>query len=271
MAVYAIGDVQGCIVALEELLNKIHFNPKQDTLWLTGDLVNRGAHSLETLRFVKDLGNSAVTVLGNHDLHLLAVAEGIREEKNGDTLSPILNAHDADELLHWLRHRPLIHADKQLKTLMVHAGIYPSWSRKQALACASEVEHELRGNKYKKLLEKMYQAGPLVWQDSLTKWDRYRFTINACTRMRFLTPELQLNFDQKQSPNQQFGGYIPWFDIRERQCVKWNIVFGHWSALGFMLKNNIIALDSGCVWGGKLTAIALDDAKYNYTQIQCHC
>lgn len=258
MAVYAIGDIQGCAVALEELLDDLQFDPEVDRLWLTGDLVNRGPYSLETLRLVKNFGPSAITVLGNHDLHLLAVAGGIRPARDADTIEQILGAPDRDELIHWLRHQPMLHVDDDLKTLMVHAGVYPGWSVKTLKSRAAEVEAVLRGDDYQEFFHHMYGRRPNVWSDELAGMDRIRFITNSMTRMRYVDGERQLEFTHKGPPGSQPKGLVPWYQHPELKCFSWRIVCGHWSALGFMRSGQILALDSGCVWGGALTAVRLD-------------
>ena len=272
MAVYAVGDIQGCVVALEELLDDLHFDPAKDKLWLTGDLVNRGAGSLETLRLVKALGDSAITILGNHDLHLLAVAENIKPVRPGDTLKKILSAPDRDELLHWLRNQPLVHFDSVLKTLMVHAGVYPGWSAKQLRHRAEEIELVLRGpdDEYRAFLGAMYGRNPTRWRSSLSGHKRLRLITNACTRMRYVDDKKNLDFEQKGPPGSQPQHLVPWFSHPSLKCKNWRIVCGHWSALGYWRNGKILALDSGCVWGGALTAVRLDsDNQRQCWQVGC--
>ena len=270
MAVYAIGDIQGCVLEFEELLEKIEFDPGSDQIWITGDIINRGPNSLEALRLAKKFTNCIFTVLGNHDLHLLAVANKIRRSRAGDTIKPILEAPDRDELLHWLRHQPLVHVDKNLKTLMIHAGVYPGWSKKQLVSYAAEVESILQSDDYSHLLKNMYGNKPVLWTKSLKGWDRYRFIINTLTRMRFCNKNGELNFTQKGKPDSRNTRLVPWYEHEKIKCSKWRIVFGHWSALGYFQKNNIISLDSGCVWGGKMTAVRLDSTfQAPYWQLDC--
>jgi len=284
MAVYAVGDVQGCVLPLEEMLDKLRFDPPRDQLWLTGDLVNRGPHSLEALRLIKNLGDSAVAVLGNHDLHLLAVAAGVREARPGDTLESILRAPDRDELLHWLRHRPLLHFDKRAelgqKTLMAHAGVYPGWRKKEAAARAAEVEQLLRGGgdggdggrDCRRFLRSMYGRMPLHWRAAAggDKWQRARFITNAFTRMRYCTIDGHLDFEHTGRPGSQPPGFVPWFEHPHRKCRRWRVVFGHWSSLNFMRQGRAIGLDSGCIWGRALTAVRLDgDGAGQHWQVQC--
>lgn len=261
MAVYAIGDIHGCVLPFEALLEKIAFDPSVDKLLLTGDLVNRGPHSLQTLRLIKKLDKSVITVLGNHDLHFLAIAERVRRSRSGDTFKPFRKAADLEELIAWLRQQPLVHCDKQLKVILVHAGIYPGWSRQQLVQYAREVELKIQGEKYLKFLKKMYGKKPSGWEQdgkALTGWERIRFITNALTRMRYCNAKGDLNFTQKGAPGSQSKKLMPWYTHPAMKCKKWRIVFGHWSALGYAQNDNVISLDSGCVWGGKLTAVRLD-------------
>ena len=259
MAVYAIGDLQGCYDPFRELLDAIRFDPDEDTLWLTGDLVNRGPKSLKTLRFVKSLGDSVITVLGNHDLHLLALASGqIHFGRRFETLEKVLSARDSDELIDWLRHRPLAHYDDGLNTLLVHAGTHPSWSVNKTLARAAEVETVLRGDDYEALLGKMYGNTPAQWSGSLTGYKRLRFIINCLTRMRMLTAKGRLNFSHSGSPFRARKNLTPWFEAERLRWAGTRVVFGHWSALGLIVLPDLIALDTGCIWGRQLTAVRLD-------------
>lgn len=259
MAVYAIGDLQGCYDPFRQLLDTIRFDPDQDTLWLTGDLVNRGPKSLKTLRFVKSLGDSAIAVLGNHDLHLLALSSGaIPWSPRFSTLKKTLNASDIGELSDWLRHRPLAHYDRSLNSLLVHAGTHPEWTIKKTLARAAEVEKMLRSSKHQSLLQSMYGNAPLRWSDDLSGQKRLRFIINCLTRMRMITRKLSLNFSHSGSPWRARKNLLPWYDIAEPAWEGSRIVFGHWSALGLVVLPDIISLDSGCVWGRQLTAARVD-------------
>ncbi|HEY0635508.1 MAG TPA: symmetrical bis(5'-nucleosyl)-tetraphosphatase [Gammaproteobacteria bacterium] len=260
MTTYAIGDIQGCYDELRALLKLIHFDAQHDTLWFVGDLVNRGPKSLETLRFVKSLGDRTVTVLGNHDLHLLATWQNKhRHFKSNDTLAPIFAAAECDELMEWLRQRPLLHHDAQLGYTMVHAGLPPQWDLAVAQQCAREVEEVLRGDKFKEFLGHMYGNKPNLWNPALNGWERLRFIVNCFTRLRFCTPDGELEFDQKGHPDQNGTGHIPWFRAPKRCWEGMRIVFGHWSTLGLHRENNTTAIDSGCLWGGRLTALRLDD------------
>lgn len=257
MATYAVGDIQGCYTELQHLLEHIRFDPAADLLWLVGDLVNRGPDSLEVLRLVKSLGDSAVTVLGNHDLHLLAVSEGAAELQRSDTLDSILDAPDRDELLYWLRQQKLLHVENDF--VLVHAGLLPQWSVAQALRLANEVEAALRGNDYAAFLGHMYGNAPHDWDDKLSGYKRLRVIINAFTRMRLCTPQGGMEFKFKGELENIPPGYLPWYDAPKRKSRKATVIFGHWSALGLLLRNNVIALDTGCLWGGSLSAIRLED------------
>jgi bis(5'-nucleosyl)-tetraphosphatase (symmetrical) len=259
MAVYAIGDIQGCYDELRELLATIHFDPECDRLWFVGDLVNRGPKSLETLRFVRDLGTAAITVLGNHDLHLLAAAYGIRPDTIDDeTLEPVLAATDRDELIDWLRRRPLLHHDADLGYLMVHAGLPPQWDLSLARQCAGEVESVLRSDRLEAFLSHMYGNKPRQWSRELTGWDRLRFIVNCFTRMRFCDRKGKLELKSSGPPGSQPDGYYPWYEIPGRASEGMNIIFGHWSTLRTTDIPGIFPTDSGCLWGGQLTALRID-------------
>ena len=269
MAQYAIGDLQGCYDPLRRLLDKISFDPAKDVLWLTGDLVNRGPKSRRTLRFVKSLGTSAITVLGNHDLHLLALAHDIKvSNARFDSLWKILGQPDCDELLDWLRRRPLAHYDEHLNTLMVHAGIPPQWSVKKTLARAREVEKVLRGDDYVEFLENMYGNKPDRWSGKLTGSGRLRFIVNALTRIRMLGDDKHIDFTHSGPPTSAASGLTPWFAMRGAKWQGTRIVFGHWSALGLIVNEQLIAVDTGCVWGRQLTAVRLTK-KPKITAVEC--
>lgn len=259
MATYAIGDLQGCYDPFRKLLDAINFDPADDTLWLTGDLVNRGPKSLKTIRFVRSLGDAAITVLGNHDLHLLALATGVTEySKRFVTLEKTLNAPELPELIEWIRQRSFVHYSKKLDTLLVHAGIHPAWSVTKALSHAAEVEAVLRGPKYKTLLSKMYGNTPRKWSRELKGYRRYRYIINTFTRMRMLTEKRAHNFAHTGSPWRSRKDLAPWFTFPNQARGETRIVFGHWSALGLIVLPRLVSLDSGCVWGGQLSAVRLD-------------
>jgi len=268
MAIYAIGDLQGCYDPFRRLLDELEFDDSKDTLWLTGDLVNRGPKSLKTLRFVRSLGDSAITVLGNHDLHLLALSmDKVNYGRRFETLDNVLEASDSDELLDWLRHRPLAHYDKSLRTLLVHAGTHPRWSAKKTMARAAEVERVLQGDKCKSLLGKMYGNAPTQWSGKLTGYRRLRFIINCLTRMRMLTKKMRLNFAHNGSPWRARKDLVPWYDVEDPAWAGTRIVFGHWSSLGLVVLPEIISLDTGCVWGRQLTAVRLDKRRPRVIQV----
>ena len=267
MPVYAIGDAQGCHDELLDLLDRVQFDAAQDRLWLTGDLVNRGPKSLEVLRFVKGLADTAITVLGNHDLHLLAVAATSGHVmRSKDTLHPILRAPDRDELLAWLRHRPLLHHDAALGYTLVHAGLSPQWDLGLARRCARELEAALRGPDYEEYFANMYGDTPDLWSESLTGWDRLRFITNCFTRMRYCHEDGTLAFDTKATPGNQPLGYLPWFAFPRRANATERIIFGHWSILELNQRvdptHRVIPLDNGCVWGGHLTAFDLERGRF---------
>ena len=259
MAHYAIGDIQGCHAEFCELLDLIGFSASGDRLWLTGDLVNRGPDSLAVLREVKALGEAAVTVLGNHDLHLLTVAAGIRRPHRNDTLAPILEAPDRDELVAWLARRPLAVAEGPL--LMVHAGVLPQWSAQEVVALAREVETVLSGTQGEAFLRVLYGDEPHAWQDDLAAFDRLRVIVNALTRLRFCTADGRMEFREKRGARHAPAGFAPWFAQESRRTAESLVVCGHWSTLGLMLAPNVLMLDSGCLWGGALTAIRLPDRR----------
>ena len=259
MAVYVIGDIQGCFKKLKKILKLIKFNEDKDILWFVGDLVNRGPDSLKTLRFVHSLGDRAITVLGNHDLHLLAVHHLGNKLRTSDTLDDILQAEDCVLLLEWLRNRPLMHVDPDINFAMVHAGIYPGWSLTQARAYASEVEQVLQGDGMLGFLRGMYGNEPARWTDTLEGIDRLRFFTNVFTRMRYLTRELDLDLNSKGAPGKYYSSPVtPWFEFSQAAIKHNRIAFGHWSTLPPGRYGNCFALDSGCLWGGELTALQID-------------
>jgi len=257
MATYAIGDVQGCFDALQALLHECGFDARRDRLWFVGDLVNRGTQSLETLRFVKSLGDKAITVLGNHDLHLIMVAAGFSHEHKQDTLTAILQAPEREELLNWLRHRPLLHREDEY--VMVHAGLLPRWTITQARDLAAEVEEVLQGPNYRDLLANLYGGEPPYWDKALRGWERLRVIVNALTRMRFCTADGVMEFHAKGGVDTAPPGYMPWFAVPGRASADYTIITGHWSALGLKQEKKLLGLDTGCLWGGALTAVRLED------------
>ncbi|WP_029918957.1 symmetrical bis(5'-nucleosyl)-tetraphosphatase [Nevskia soli] len=260
MSTYVIGDLQGCYDPLRRLLDLLHFNPAEDRLWFAGDLVNRGPQSLLTLRYVRGLGSAALTVLGNHDLHLLAVANGGRKGKR-DTLEEVLTAPDRDELLDWLRRQPLLQESGDGNTALLHAGLPPQWDLATARACAREVEAVLRSDDYLELLKHMYGDEPLTWDASLSGIRRLRFIVNCYTRLRYCDREGRADFGPKGAPGTQGEGLLPWFAIPQRRSRGTTLLFGHWSTLGriYWPDDDVYGLDTGAVWGGKLTALRLED------------
>lgn len=263
MATYAIGDVQGCFSELQQLLQTIAFDPTQDHLWFAGDLVNRGPDSLAVLRFVHQLGHRAITVLGNHDLHLLALYYTDTPAKRNDTLQDVLNAPDVSQLMDWLRHQPLVHVDSTRRWCMSHAGIPPHWSIRKTQRLAHEVETVLQGNDHIAFFQSMYGNQPNQWNKRLTGQDRYRVIVNYLTRMRFINAQQELDLVSKEGLDQAPAGYYPWFDDRGSQQRKTRLLFGHWAALeGHVSHDGIFALDTGCVWGGHLSALRLDDQQW---------
>lgn len=254
MSYWAIGDVQGCYDELCALLERIRFDASRDFLWFVGDLVNRGPKSLEVLRFVRGLGERARVVLGNHDLHLICRAEGLWKRRDDDTLDAVLAAADGAALVAWLRTRPLMHIEAG--HAMVHAGLLPAWSVERARVCAGEVEEALASEGYRDFLAHMYGSEPSQWDDRLSGWERLRAIVNVLTRMRFSTPANDIEVRTKGATPPK--GYLPWFDLRGKRREP-DIVCGHWSTLGLKIMPKVMVLDTGCVWGGSLTAVRLED------------
>ncbi len=269
MATWVIGDIQGCYDELRALLDRLDFDPLEDRLWFVGDLVNRGPRSLETLRFVKGLGELATVVLGNHDLHLLALACGDGRSPVDEDLEAVLRAPDRDELVHWLRHRPLLHHDAALGFTLIHAGLPPQWDLETAIACAREVETVLRGEAHGEFFRNMYGNKPNRWDPELTGMDRWRFITNCFTRLRFVTRKGKLKLKLKGPPAGQKKKYIPWFLHPDRRTRGERIVFGHWSTLGYSVAENTWGIDTGCLWGGKLTALRIDLPEPGPLQLPC--
>ena len=268
MAVYWVGDVQGCDAPLGRLLGELDFSPSRDTLYVLGDLVNRGPASAQVLRRLMAMGSSAQCLLGNHDLHLLAVAAGAGRLKPMDTLDGILQAADRTALLDWLRHQRM--AIWGNGVLSVHAGVLPSWSVAQTLSLASEVEVVLRGLDLSDFLHQMYGNKPVAWRDDLTGADRLRVVVNALTRLRFCSAEGVMEFNAKDGADAAPAGFMPWFDVPGRQTADVTVAFGHWSTLGLLQRDDVWALDTGCVWGGCLSAMRLsDDGGHELIQVKC--
>ena len=266
MSTYAIGDIQGCYSELQNLLNEINFDERRDELWFTGDLVNKGPKSLQTLRFIKALGVNAKITLGNHDLHLLAVAKNIQPLLKKDTIQEILAADDVEELIDWLKSRPLLITDDDLNFTMVHAGLPPQWSLENAKEFAKECELILQSEKINKLLAEMYGDTPNIWVNSLQDYAKQRFIINCFTRIRFCNSDGMLDFDAKVAPGKQNTSLIPWYSLPNRKTKDNKIIFGHWSTVHIgneknFKQYNVYPIDTGCLWGGRLTAMRLEDEK----------
>jgi bis(5'-nucleosyl)-tetraphosphatase (symmetrical) len=266
MATYVIGDIQGCLAAFQDLLREVAFEPGRDRVWITGDLVNRGEDSVGVVRWCMAHEECVVAVLGNHDLHLLAVAEGFVPAHRHDTLEDILDAPDRKQVLKWLRHRPMLH--RQGEWLMVHAGLLPEWSPELAEALARELEEALRNKGWKRFLKDMYGNEPRQWDAGLQGQDRLRLIANAMTRMRYLHADGGLEYQHKCAPDAAPPELTPWYDMPGRQSRDARILFGHWSTLGLLVRRDAIALDTGCLWGGSLTAYRLEDGQL--FQVPCH-
>jgi bis(5'-nucleosyl)-tetraphosphatase (symmetrical) len=269
MAFYLVGDIQGCDTALGRLLAEIDFSASRDTLYVLGDMVNRGPDSLGTLRRLMALGHSAPCVLGNHDLHLLAVAQGVRPHGRRDTLTQVLTAPDAPALLNWLRQQNMALSAHGI--LMVHAGVLPSWSAQQTLDLAAEVSAVLRSPQSGDFLHAMYGNTPDHWRDDLQGTERWRVVVNALTRLRFCSAQGVMEFDSKDGAGTAPEGFMPWFDVPGRRTAQHTVAFGHWSTLGWLNRTDVIGLDSGCVWGGCLSALRLghDGGAHERIQVQC--
>ncbi len=264
MATYAIGDLQGCYDELQDLLNEINFDARNDRLWFCGDIVNRGPKSLECLQFVMDDDNNAQTVLGNHDLHLLALSHHVRTPHRKDTLDSILRHEQAGSYLNWIRHQHLLLSDADTGFTLVHAGLLPEWSLSQATDLANEAECCLRGRQYVQFIQEMYGNEPDHWDDNLTGNGRLRCIINAMTRLRYLLDNNRINFGEKGAPGKQEKDLLPWYQVANRQSSGHKIAFGHWSTIYLgneqnFTSHNVYPLDTGCLWGGKLSALRLED------------
>lgn len=271
MAIYAIGDVQGCYSELNRLLEKIAFDPAKDQLWFCGDLVNRGPESLQTLQFVKSLGASAISVLGNHDLHLLALHHGVHKVRDSSSLQQVLDSPQRDELMAWLQRLPILHYDEMHNALLVHAGIHPDWGLSKALKLASEVETILRGKQAPKFLSKMYGNKPTAWSDKLTGYRRLRLITNTFTRMRYFNATKELDFDTAGSPRQTMRrGLTPWFQMDSVLGEDKRVFFGHWSTLPVGCYGRCFALDGGCVWGGHMVALRIDYEAEDWFFVDSH-
>ena len=280
MSLYLIGDVQGCDDALQRLLDEISFSPSRDTLYLLGDLVNRGPQSASTLRRLMGYGNAAQAVLGNHDLHLLALAAGVRQPSRSDTLDEILQASDRETMLEWLRWQRMAMLEQidGHTLLLVHAGVLPSWSAQQTVALAGEVETILRGPQLGDFLRQMYGNEPALWDEALTGADRLRLIVNALTRMRFCDANGRMDHESKEGAATAPAGYMPWFEVPGRRTAEITVAFGHWSMLGWLGRSDVLSLDTGCVWGGCLSALRVGGAgasdssqqlRQELIQVQC--
>lgn|SRR5574340_143739 len=265
MATYAIGDVQGCYVSLQQLIRTIRFNPRQDRLWFVGDLVNRGPDSLQVLRYIKGLGSAAVTVLGNHDLFLLAVAAGLSSLRRSDTLAQVLEAPDRDELIAWLRQQPLLHREGAF--VLVHAGLLPQWTVEEAQQLAEEAETALRGAQWAAMLKALHPSGHVQWASDLAGPTRFAGITKVLTRLRTCSSDGVMESSFSGPPELAPEGFQPWFEIPARKHASATIVCGHWAALGLRLTANLLALDSGCVYGGQLTAVRLESREV--FQVSC--
>ena len=268
MATYAVGDIQGCYSELEQLLQLINFNQRTDQIWFVGDLVNRGPQSFETIKFVKSLGDSAISVLGNHDVHLIACHAGIQNCKAQSSLIQILDSPDADNIIDWLRKQPLLHHDETLNWTMVHAGFLPQWDLALAKTCANEVEQQLQGDNYIGFLKHAYGDTPNQWSDNLSDTDRWRIILNTFTRIRLCNKQGAMDFEYKGLLGEQASHLSAWFDV-PRKSENLRILFGHWSALGLKHTENILALDTGCLWGRQLTAARIDINPIKIYSIEC--
>jgi bis(5'-nucleosyl)-tetraphosphatase (symmetrical) len=273
MALYLIGDIQGCDAPLQRLLDTLDFSPSRDTLYLLGDLVNRGPASAQVLRRLMGYGDAARCLLGNHDLHLLAAAHGIRPAHRQDTLQGILEPPDRASLLDWVCHQHLAILERLQgqEILMVHAGVLPGWSAEQTLALASEVEAVLRGPGLVAFLGQMYGNTPAQWSDDLQGADRLRVIVNALTRLRFCSADGQMEFESKEGAGGAPAGYMPWFDVPGRRTASTTVAFGHWSTLGWLDRSDVLSLDTGCVWGGCLSALKLGNTATDNQLIQVRC
>jgi bis(5'-nucleosyl)-tetraphosphatase (symmetrical) len=271
---YLIGDVQGCDTALQSLLDTIAFSPSRDTLYLLGDLVNRGPDSAGVLRRLMAYGDAARCLLGNHDLHLLAIDHGVRKPHRKDTLDGVLNAPDRHAMLHWLRHQRLaflLNPGSSTEILMVHAGVLPTWTAAQTMALASEVESILQSTRSQDFFDTMYGNAPNEWDQRLTGMDRMRVIVNALTRLRFCTAQGAMEFEAKDGSKDAPAGFMPWFEVPGRRTAGTTVAFGHWSTLGWLGRSDVLSLDTGCVWGGALSALRIGSSSGAHELIQVQC
>ncbi len=269
MAAYAIGDIQGCYKPFRRLLDRIEFDPANDQLFITGDLVNRGKDSLKVLRYLMKHESSVRTVLGNHDLHLLAVSEGLAVRRQSDTFEDVLIARDRNDLLDWLRHQPIALHDESLGILMVHAAVHPAWKLGECMRHANEIETRLQGDNYRKFLSRLYGNKPKRWSEQLRGTKRLRCLVNIFTRLRFMNVDGSLSFNHAGAPGSQPVCLVPWFDFPTRTKLSSTIVFGHWSLLGVHSGNGVLALDAGCCWGRSLCAARIDAPEFEFNFERC--
>jgi len=272
MATFAIGDVQGCYKEFRKLLNEINFNTQKDTLWLTGDLVNKGPQSLDVIKYVMDLDDKAITVLGNHDFYLIASYFKADPWPHSTNLfDDILSHNDSSEIIRWLRHQKIIHLDHELKYILVHAGIHPEWKTKEILPLSSKIEFSLKGDHCKKFIESLWTNEPRNWNKSLEEKEKLIFAVNVFTRMRYLKKDLSLDFQEKLDPsNVKSSNLIPWYEFKSNAYKGYRTIIGHWSTLGFRETGNLISIDTGCVWGNKMTAIKIEKNK-NIKRYEIKC
>ena len=273
MSTYVIGDIQGCYKEFKNLLNEINFNKNKDTLWLAGDLVNRGPKSYDVIKYIIDLGPSAITVLGNHDFYLLASYYKLDPwpHNNNNIFEDILSNKDSDKIINWLRNQKIIHIDKNLNYILVHAGIYPKWDLKNTLILANQIEDLLKSSKCEEFIRTLWSNEPNKWSNDLNIKDKLIFSVNVFTRMRYLNKDLSLNFENKVNPkNNNSPELCPWYEYDNEIYKKYKIIIGHWSTLGYQEQNNFISIDTGCAWGNKLTAIKISKEKdVKKYQVKC--
>ena len=272
MSTYVIGDIQGCYKEFKELLKQINFNKKKDTLWLAGDLVNRGPKSYDVIKYIMDLDSSAITVLGNHDFFLMASYYKLDPwPYKNNNFEDILSSKDADQIINWLRNQKLIHLDSELGYILSHAGIYPEWSLNETISLAAQIENALKGKKCKSFIKTLWSNEPNKWGRNLSKKEKLIFATNVFTRMRYLNKNLSLDFDEKTNPeNLENSALVPWYDFNNNIYENYKVIIGHWSTLGYRNKGNFISIDTGCSWGNKLTSIKiLKNKKVKKIEIKC--
>ena len=271
MSTYVIGDIQGCYKEFKNLLSEINFNKNKDTLWLAGDLVNRGPRSYDVIKYIMDLEHKAITVLGNHDFYLLATYYKLDPwPHNNNIFEDILANKDSDEIINWLRNQKIIHIDNNLNYILVHAGIYPKWNLKNTLMLANKIEYLLKSDDCKKFIKTLWSNEPNKWNENLNIEEKLIFSVNVFTRMRYLNKDLSLDFEKKINPKNNLSELSPWYEYDNDIYKRYKLIIGHWSTLGFQEKNNFISIDTGCVWGNKLTAIKISQDK-NIKKYQVKC